>query len=262
MIYGASNVHVVRDVTDLIGIRTLILRQYWQATMANPSQEELDAMKPSVPAAPGSVILMGVQTMKERGRYGTMWTFQGINGDGKGGTFKNRGNSIDYDFEPGFAQVPIQVHKDFTALLDKYQGYPSNDGTTVIWPPELSSGSGSGASALQITTPSGNTIGGGTPGMNAAGSSSGNTNPMFGIQAFFEMEGVYRYRYAEIQLPSSIMTGVGRIAASLPGVPPPLTDGRDWLKAPTAYARKGYVFDITEYYWLSRRGGWPKPVYS
>lgn len=263
MIYGTSNVHVVRDVTDLIGIRTLILRQYWQATSTNPSQAELDAMQPAAPSVPGGMRIMGAQTMKERGRYGTMWTFQGINGDGSSVTFKNRGNSIDYGFEPGFAQVPIQVHKKFTALLDKYQGYPSNDGTTVIWPPELSSGKAAGASALQITAPSGAVIGAGTPAMNAAWeAASGNTNPMFGIQSFFEMEGIYRYRYAEIQLPSGIMNGVGRIAGGLPGNPPPLSDGRNWLKAPTAYALKGYVFDITEYYWLSRRGGWPIPVYS
>ncbi len=243
MIYGSTNVHTVRDVSDLIGIRTLILRQYWQATETNPSQADLDRMKPSVPAVPGGVLLMGVQTMKERGRYSTLWTFQGINGDGKGTTFKNRANTLDYGFEPGFAQVPIQVHKHFSSLLDKYQGYPSNDGTTVIWPPTLSEGSGG----------SGLSLGGGSP---------DKTNPMFGIQEFFEMEGVYRCRYAETELPSGLQSRVGTVVSGLPGRPPALQDGRNWLKAPTAYQRKGYVFDITEFYWLSRRGGWPGPVYS
>lgn len=241
MIHGANNVHIVRDVTDLIGIRVLILRQYWQCDLDRPSQADIDALKPSAPRVPGGLIIMGEQTMKERGRYATLWTYQGINGDGKSVTFKDRRNSIDYGFDPGFAQVPIQVNKNFAQMLEKFQGYPSNDGTTVIWPPQLSDEAGSP--------------------LDKKASASSNLNPMFGIQAVFEMEGVYRHRYASRDLPSDLQRGVGYIAASLPGKPPALTDGRNWLKAPVAYQRKGSIYDITEYYWMSRRGGWPEPVY-
>ena len=241
MIYGTTNVHAVRDVTDLIGIRTLILRQYWQAAATNPSQSELDGMKPGIPGVPGGLMLMGEQTMKERGRYQTLWTFQGINGDGKEVTFKTRGKSIDYGFEPGFSQVPIQQHKDYEAMQVKFQGYPGNDGTTVIWPPNLAATAGTGLSTKNQT--------------------AGAINPMYGFQAFFEMDGVYRYRYAAISLPGNLEEGVGFISTNLPGKPPALKDGRNWLKAPTAYELKGYVYDITEYYWLSRRGGWPEPIY-
>ena len=242
MIYGTTNAHVVRDITDLIGIRTLLLRQYWQAENGVSSQSELDGLKPSPPGVPGGVLLMGEQTMKERGRYATIWTFQGINGDGKGVTFKERGKSIDYGFDPGFAQVPIQVHKDFTTMLDQFQGYPSNDGTTVIWPVEVSGKSSGGGLSLNQKA-------------------AGETNPLYGHQDFFEMEGVYRYRYAERDLPGSVEEDVGFIAESLPGKPHKLTDGRNWLKAPAAYQLKGIVWDITEFYWLSRRGGWPEPIY-
>jgi len=186
---------------------------------------------------------MGAQTMKERGRYATMWTFQGINGDGKNITFRDRTNSLDYGFDPGFAQVPIQVHKDFTAMLDRFQGYPSNDGTTVIWPPELTS---------QSSTASPLTVG---------AKQAGETNPMFGIQEFFEQEGIYYYRYLERKLPANLRKGIGKIADNLPGDPGPLDDGRNWLKATPAWKRKGFIFDIIEFYWMSRRGGWPEPVY-
>jgi hypothetical protein len=241
MIYGNTNVHTVRDVTDIIGIRTLILRKYWQVEMDNPSQADIDAARPAAPSVPGGLTIMGEQTMRERGRYATLWTYQGINGDGKSVTFKDRKNSIDYGFDPGFAQVPIQTHKNFESLLERYQGYPSNDGTTVVWPPTLDGGLGLPLSKEDNTA---------------------RTNPMFGIQAFFEMEGVYRCRYAETTLPTNLQDGVGFISSDLPGQPPPLKDGRNWLKAPTSYQRKGFVFDITEYYWLSRRGGWPRPVYT
>lgn len=241
MIYGQNTAHLIRDVTDLIGVRTLILRQYWQVTSANASQADVDAATPSAPGTSGGMLIMGTQTLKERGRYATIWTYQGINGDGKSVTFKDRGNSLDYGFDPGFSQVPIHAHRDFLDLLEKYKGYPSNDGTTVIWPPDLEAKPGGGLSL---------------------GSQAPETNPMYGIQEYFEMEGVYRYRYASRTLPGSLHAGVGFIASSLPGDPPTTDDGRNWLKAPTAFQRKGYIYDITEFYWLSRRGGWPAPVYA
>lgn len=243
MIYGQPNIHMVRDVTDIIGIRTLVLRQYWQPGGA--SQGDVDAAKPAAPAVPGGLAIMGEQTMKERGRYSTLWTYQGINGDGKSVTFKDRSHSIDYGFEPGFAQVPIQLHADFEELAKTYGGYPSNDGTTVLWPPELNGKSSS------VGLKKGGTA-----------TAKGSTNPMYGIQAFFEMEGIYRCRYASRDVPKNLQDGVGFIAEKLPGKPPELADGRTWLKAPAAYERKGFIFDITEYYWLSRRGGWPRPVYE
>ncbi len=243
MIYGTTYPHLVRDVTDLIGIRILILRQYWQSDKDNPSQAELDALKPPAPAVPGGLLIMGEQTLKEKGRYATYWTYQGINGDGKSVTFKDRKNSLDYGTEGGFAQVPIQVNENFSSMLDKFQGYPSNDGTTVIWPPQL---------AAQNTA-SGLTVG--------AQNTDGEINPMFGIQSFFEVDGIYRFRYAERQLPKDLNLGVGFIATDLPGEPDKLDDGRNWLKAKPIWNRKGIVYDITEYYWASRRGGWPEPVY-
>ncbi|MEO8204873.1 MAG: hypothetical protein ABI615_01740 [Chthoniobacterales bacterium] len=243
MIYGTTSVNLMHDATDLIGIRTLLLRQYWSVTESNPSQTTLDGLKPGVPGVPGGLMLMGEQTVKERGRYATIWTFQGINGDGKGVTFKDRLNSIDYGFDPGFSQVPIQVGKNFSSMLEKFQGYPSNDGTSVIWPAELGDAA-TGGRALSKT-----------------GSDNDKTNPMYGIQAFFEMDGIYHFRYAASELPVTLQSGVGFIAETLPGKAPKLEDGRNWLMAPARWQRKGVVYDITEFYWLSRVGGWPEPVY-
>lgn len=243
MLYGKASIHPVRDVTDLIGVRTLVLKQCWQVTAENPGQAEIDAAKPAAPGVPGGLTLMGDQTLKERGRFATLWTYQGINGNGKSVTFKNRQNSIDYGFDGGFAQVAIQLNKYFEQMRKQFGGWPSNDGTTILWPPTIPSGS-SGGRALKKDKPS-----------------EGGTNPMYGIQAFFEMEGIYRFRYAEIKLPPDLEDGVGFIADTLPGEPPSLKDGRNWLKATAVYQRKGVVHDITEYYWASRLGGWPDPVY-
>lgn len=246
MIYGRTLYHPVRDSTDLIGIRTLILRRRWTVDGTSVNQADIDAAKPAAPPVPGGLMLMGDQTVRERGCYATFWTFQGVSGDGSSVTFKDRTNSIDYGFAGGFAQVPVQVVKNFMTLLEKFQGYPSNDGTTVIWPPTLATEEADG---------------GGSPLEKTDGEATG-TNPMFGIQTAFEMEGIYRFRYASRNLPQNLFSGVGYIAVNLPGQPPRPRDGRNWLMAVPEYDRKGNVFDITEYYWLSRRGGWPAPLYK
>ena len=241
MIYGKPRAVRLNDVTDLIGIRTLVLSLLWQPSRPDLSDAEIDAEQPGAPEVSGGVLLVGSQTRQSEGALRTNWTFQGINGDGKSVTFRDRSNSLDYGFEPGFAQVSIQRHPKFQTLLKDYEGYPDNDGQHVLWPATLENTDG---------------WGGLSAGLNTA------TNPMFGVNEFFQMEGTYRYRYAALTLPDKVLASSGSIiVAGPPGEPPPLIDGRNWLMLPIQYHRRGPVFDITEQYWLSGRGGWPAPVY-
>ncbi|MEI9897154.1 MAG: hypothetical protein WDN28_25650 [Chthoniobacter sp.] len=166
------------------------------------------------------------------------WTFEGIGGDGKSVTFKDRSNSPDFSFEPGFSQVSIIQHKNWAALKKAWGGQVI-DGQ-VIWPEFV------GAS------------GGGGPVKNT---SEGQPNPLFGHDDFFRIEGTYSFRYASTGY-GSAMQGVGKIATSLPGNPPPVQDDRNWLKAPSPVQRRGPVYEITEVYWLSGAGGWPPQIYT
>jgi hypothetical protein len=51
-------------------------------------------------------------------------------------------------------------------------------------------------------------------------------------------------------------------AAALPGQPDfDLSDGRNFLVAPTPWQRHGPAFEILLQFWLSGPGGWPEPVY-
>jgi hypothetical protein len=85
---------------------------------------------------------------------------------------------------------------------------------------------------------------------------------MFGRDTFLMMEGTYKFRYAAFSL-TAAYNGVGTICvSSLPGQPPVLGDGRNWLKAPPAWQRRGPVLDITEMYWLSDKEGWPVAIYG
>lgn len=245
MIYGKQQLQIVQDTTDLIGIRILVFSLLWDPGTSDPL--EALARTPAVPAVPGGVILVGgPQTLPSGGHLKTTWTFQGINGDGKGVTFKDRQHSIDFGFEPGFAQVPIQVIKHFQELLDTYGGYADNDGARVIWPAETPAGTTTGASGF------------------GGDSQAGQTNPMFGVQDWFRMEGTYRFRYAAKTLPKGFYDRAGTIVQTkdLPGEPPPTSEDRNWLFVPPPYRQKGVIKDITEMYWLSGPGGWPVPVYG
>ena len=242
MIHGTFQILIVNDVTDIIGIRTLVLSRFWQGNGQLRSMEEIDAQKPSAPSVSAGVMLIGEQTRRDGGGMRTTWTYQGINGDGRSVTFKDRTNSIDYGFEPGFSQVPIQRHPDFQALQTTYGGWPDTDGQRVYWPPKYAGSSGSG-------------------GLSTVGKQD--ANPMFGVNDYFRTEGTYRFRYAALELPPKVLDGAGKVWLSgLPGQPPELVEKRNWLMLPVRYRRRGTIYDITEEYWLSGPGGWPTPVYG
>lgn len=245
MIYGDIQYRLDDDFTDQIGIRTVVVSKLWQpGSSSRGGFAEVAASTPAAPEIGGHVMLVGQQTRRDGGALRTTWTFEGAGGSGTDVVFRGRDNSLDYRFEPGFAQVPIQMHPNFLALVDQYGGYPDNDGARVIWPA---------------------TLGGGGGGLGLAGGDAGGAkNPMFGVQDFFRMEGVYRFRYAAKSLPGGLYGDVGSVVGtgSLPGHPPSVGEGRNWLKMPPPYQRRGTIYEIVEMYWLSGPGGWPKPVYS
>ncbi|MEI9894231.1 MAG: hypothetical protein WDN28_10190 [Chthoniobacter sp.] len=132
-------------------------------------------------------------------------------------TFKGRGNSIDFSFEPGFSQVSIIKHPNWKKLKETW-GAQVIDGQ-VIWPEFVSAKGGGGPKKDD---------------------GAGQTNPLFGHDDFFRVEGTYSFRYAAFGYGGS-QSGVGLIATSLPGNPPPVQDGRNWLKAPSPVVRRGLL---------------------
>jgi hypothetical protein len=245
MIYGTPPINVEDDTTDRIGIRKLVLSQTWQASRWPMTIEELDEEEPEVPGVPGGMALVGHQTRRAGGGLKTFWTFEGINGDGKSVTFKTRGNSPDYSFEPGFAQKSILLHPNFRAIRDKYQGVVSEG--EVTWPDTIQ----------------GNT---GATGLSGSGSKD-QDNPMFGTTDYFDIEGTYTYRYA-VTDESQIPRIEGRIfeAGQIPGRARTFggdkSTKRNYLGAGTPYQRRGTVVEVQEIYWLSREGGWNEAIYG
>ena len=238
MIYGTPIIHVETDETDKIGIRTLVLSQLWQSTKANPTQAELDAETPAPPEVPGGVYLIGQQTRRSGGAMNSTWTFEGINGNGKSVTFKDRSNSLDYEFQPGFSERSILQLPNIQSLIEQYGG-TLIDGTVTF--PSTLPGTKSGA------------------GLSGSKSSEGQPNPMFGRETYFNVDGTYSFRYASVSRPSQ--NGVARITMDLPGDPPSYS-GRNWLKLPVHYQRRGPIYECLEQYWHSEDGGWPAELYG
>ena len=251
MIYGNLLYHRKNDLTDIVGIRTLVMSRLWQPSRSDLSIEQIDAEEPVSPSVPGGLLLIGSQTQPAGGLYHTSWTYEGIRGDGKGATFRTRSNTLDYGFKPGLAQVSLKLwrgltgkeDKAFQGLLDKYQGYLDSESDQIIWPATM----GATTSAAGLT---------------GASKATGDFNPMFGVQDFFRMEGTYTARYCALNIPKSLSDGDGLVVTNLPGKPQPTTQGRNWLKVPAVWRRRGYIFEIVESFWLSGIGGWPVPVYG
>ncbi len=241
MIHGEAAVTIEDDQTDRIGIRTLILAQIWKPSRWPLSIEELSDEAPQVPAVPGGLALIGQQMRRVPGALRTLWTFEGINGNGKSVTFKDRTNSPDYAFQPGFAEMSILRNPKILDLLEQFNGSPL-DGE-IVWLPTLSGGTtGAGLSGGRAT-------------------SSSKPNPMYGHTTYLAMQGTYIYRYAARDL-RGLEAGVNKIhTGGLPGRAPTYSN-RNWLKAPQVWEHRGTIFDITEPYWLSEEGGWNEPLYG
>jgi hypothetical protein len=246
MIYGTPSLNTEDDVTDRIGIRRIVKSLFWQSSFERPTQEQLDAEAPGIPPMPGGMALVGVQTRRNGGGMKTFWTFEGINGDGKTVTFKTRGNSPDYKFEPAFSERPIQLHPNFADLKTKYKGQLLDD--EVIWP-----------DTIQGT--------GGSSGLTGQSSQKAQSNPMFGEKTYFGIEGTYTYRYCvtdESQVPA--IEGKIFEAAELPGraraFPGDQKTKRNYMGVGAMYQRRGTIIEVIETYWLSRAGGWNLAIYG
>lgn len=239
MIIGTPQYRIENDRTDRIGIRTIAVSLVWRPE--GDTFEQL-AQVPPPPDMGGGVFLIGRQTTPEGGALKTLWLWEGIDGDGRSVTFRTRENTRDYEFQAGFSQADILQHPNLQQLIDDYQGQLL-DGE-IYFPPLIDMK----AKGTNVR-----------PNANAKLTKS----PVAGMRDFLRMEGTYTCRYMARSL-RGVMSGMGRIfTGGLPGeAPTDLEEGRNWLKAPTMYARRGPAYEIMETYWLSGPGGWSEPLYG
>lgn len=246
MIYGNPKIRIEDDVTDRVGIRTLVLSQIWEASASAEviGLDDVMAQRPAPPVVPGGLLYIGEQTRPEAGCLKTTWTFEGINGDGKSVTFRTRDNSLDYGFQGGFAEVDLRLHPKLDEFQSRYGGYPDPE-AGLVFPPTLSKKPG--GSGLNFNK--------------EKNSARGETNPMFGHTSFLRMEGSYYYRYCSLSKPSFSRIGHIHSVGNIPGDAPAFS-GRDYLMSSPQCQKRGLIWEVVETYWLSGVGGWPRPIYG
>jgi hypothetical protein len=120
MIYGVPELNFTLDRTDRVGLRSLVVSLAWGMNHVPVEWAELllalDAAEPPPPGTPPGMEYMGRDRTSEFGALQTHWTYQGIHaGNGKDVSFKDRSHSLDWRFDPGFAQVALALHPNLAA---------------------------------------------------------------------------------------------------------------------------------------------------
>lgn len=148
-----------------------------------------------------------------------------------------------HDWQGSFETVPIQAHPLYRTWLGPY-GTEDSQGN---WRPHRS---------LQMSSASGM--------RKPTSTDDSMKNPLLGADSFLSSGGVWTRRYAIRELPSTLMDGLGTIVekADVPGPPPKVPQGRNFLKGPPQMSWRGNAWDVTEQYMLSGRGGWVKLLYD
>jgi hypothetical protein len=199
------------------------------ATMAQ--RMERGAGKPPTPTHElinQHMVEMRSQWQPQDGVWYIRWYFEGL--------WQDR-NYIEYELETTERDVPLEVHPNIADLLAKYEGWW--DSTGLHFFPTYGAGSSGG--------------------LNQSGAKK---NPLYGVQSYMDVGAVWR----RIRVLESVPPGEpGKVVEQPPTqkVPPTLATGlRNWLTMPVRSRKRGLVWEVTEEWMLSGRGGWNKLIYS
>ena len=153
---------------------------------------------------------------------------------------KDESEEESIEFDPSFAEEPIESHPAFITLKNKYGGTLDDKGK-VQWP--------------ETYKPKGSAL-------QASGGNAEQKNPLFGISTYLALKSVFRRTYTVRTLPNDLLDQIGEIVESLPeGFPTP--SGRNWLRLPPKVSKRGNAFQISEELILSPVGGkWPEGVHG
>jgi hypothetical protein len=136
---------------------------------------------------------------------------------------------ITYSLQPKFGEEPIETHPALKELMEKYNG--SWDGNRVVF---------------KETLPKNTTVKLGRK------KDAEERNPMCGVEKWKPVEVTWRRSYAARQIPSDILSRIGKVINNPPGNPPSLPGRTKWLvECPeTNDADSGNVVRIDEVYTL------------
>jgi hypothetical protein len=242
MIFGKPQLRIARMDIDLVGIMHLETAKLWQPNASGLDPLAVLAQRPMAPSFTNT-LQIAESTIRKGGAMETHWTHEGASND-PSQPLKTYGVSIDYGADPAFQERSLLLHPDWSTIQADY-GATIDADNNINWPPSIASNQ--------------------TPGLGAASDSNNQTpNPMYGYQTYFSMATTaWTYRWADTQVRASFSQDIGKIvdASQIPGTPS-TPQGRNWIKLPVKFRRRGFVFEFVGTWWMSGEDPWPTPVYD
>lgn len=182
------------------------------------------------------------------------------------------GEDEDWEFDPTFAEEPIETHPEFARLKEDYGGVLGADGRVVFpqtldGPTNLKIGLASGQGAA-VGGVLGGAIGAAAGAITAAAASAATAaaaarpNPLFGLKTYFVTKAVWRRTRTLKRVPKSVLDTIGTVVGKLPTSAIPTPKGRNWLILPPKIQKRGNAVSVADQYMLSGPGGWPPDVYQ
>ncbi len=149
----------------------------------------------------------------------------------------------DYQLDTSRRDVPVSVHPCIYEIEYQYDGWEDENGVHFerTYKPKAKR--------------SGSTLG-------LRKSAGTELNPMFGIDAFVDVGAVWRLTTVQSRIPRG---APGRVVTVPPTIkhPPRLGVGfRNWMTMPVKARKRGLVYEITQEWLLSGRGGWNGDIYG
>jgi hypothetical protein len=148
-----------------------------------------------------------------------------------------------FELDASRRDVPIGAHPCIYEIQYQYDGWEDENGVHFE----------------RTYKPKGKRLGLGS-GLRKGGESA--LNPMFGVDAFVDVGAVWRMTTVETRIPRG---APGRIVVAPPTSrqPPRLGVGvRNWMTLPVKARKRGLVYEVTQEWLLSGRGGWNEDIYG
>lgn len=174
------------------------------------------------------------------------------------------GKDEDWEFDPTFAEEPIETHPEIDRLIKEFGGVEDAEGR-VKFPKSVPDGAslkiGLGAASGFAA---GGAVGAAIGAASAAATAAANAkpNPLYGLKTYFVTKAVWRRTRTLKRVPKSVLDTIGTVVGKLPTSAIPTPKGRNWLILPPKIQKRGNAVSVADQYMLSGPGGWPPDVYQ
>lgn len=127
-----------------------------------------------------------------------------------------------FEVEGATSDDPIESHWNYEVLLNNYKGKEDSQTGRAKWPRKLTDGNGQSA-----------------------------RNKMHGVESWANPGMIWNHNYTKPRLPASLIRELGTISNSVPGNPPELSAGRQWLCLRIRGRERGNIWQIQQSWQLS-----------